>query len=265
MAKTILLIIPLLFILGSCSSNQPKIAPDNSLLPSAYVAQGLPAFDREWSSDDYSQAVIVLKRIAEKDSTSLPRRGSNQSGTVFARLVSLDNLQVVQSSPSLQQRLVLISGLMNNVSQITNVYVSVTSGERSFDAELVDLIGFTLQLSAETLQIADAFLASLPPDDPSHEARKEGQQTMRRGMALVVSGALTTITEHQIYRSSELIRLSDTIALILPDLYPYLPEVTQQEIPIRLQRIADKEQDRKLKESVMKIKISLSKSIKQGA
>jgi hypothetical protein len=241
----------------------PPVAPDHSLSPQAYVQKGMPANDRFWLGDDYAQALLVLKSLAASDATQLPRYGSPASGPVFARIVSRDNLRLALTSalPE-EQRLTAAAAIMQNLGQITVVYASATTSSQVFDSELVELMGYLLEVSREMLPLTEAVVASVPVDAPSREARVKGLDQVRQGTAGIASGCLTTLTDKKSYRVSELVRLAETMEKTLPLLMPFLPPGTQQELPILLRRMLEQESDPKLKQALQRVAAALDKSDK---
>jgi len=257
------LVIPAVLVAGypPARGQKPQVAPDHSLAVATYIQKGLPANDRGWSADDYLQAAKVLKAIAGVDATQLPRYGSPISGAVFARIVSRENFKLFGNDLlSHQQHFIASSGLLQGLGQILIVYATATTQERIFDSELIELMRYVLELSREVVRLADAFAASLPADDPNHDSRMKGREQMREGMARVVTGCLSTITEREAYRSSELVRLAQTLDATVPDIFPFLPPGVQQELNVRIQRMAEDEPNSGIKERLIHLVTTLSKA-----
>ena len=92
---------------------------DRSLTTEAYLQLGMPSPDRMWTPEDYSQAVRILKTITEKDARELPRYDSQNSGKLFARISSRDNLAaMLNKNLPLNTRLPLVDGYLEGVKQI---------------------------------------------------------------------------------------------------------------------------------------------------
>ncbi len=236
------------------------LAPDHSLKAATYIQKGLPAHDRPWSGQDYQQAAAVLQVIALADATQLPRYGSPISGDVFARIVSLDNLKLSRDRTVSQAlRLQAASLILMNMSQVTMIYASATTTEKVFDSESVELLRFTLETCHDIGQLTEAVLASAPTNN---ENRKKGLDQVGEGLAQVVNGSLITLTEKKAYRTSELIRLAQTIETTLPTMMALLPAGTQQEIPVRMKRLIEQESDAELKEQLARVAAALNKAKK---
>lgn len=237
-----------------------RIAPDHSLTAATYIKKGMPAYDRDWSGQDYVQAAKVLQAVAGLDATQLPRYGSPTSGAVFARIVSHDNFGLFGIGIlNQQQSFTAASALLQGLGQITIVYASATTQEKVFDSELVELMRYVLEVSREVAHLAEAFIASLPANDPDHDARLKGREQMRQGMARVVFGCLDTLAERETYRSSELVRLAQTLETTVPAIFSFLPPGAQQELSVRIQRMIEQEPASIIKEGLTRLAAALNR------
>jgi hypothetical protein len=256
------LIVPVINVAGyqSAPSRRPQVAPDHSLTPGTYIQKGLPANDRNWDSQDYLQAARVLQTIAGIDPTQLPRYGSLLSGAVFARIVSHDNFKLFDNTVlNQQQRFKAATAILEGLGQITVIYATATTQERIFDTEMIELMRYVLEVSAEVTQLADAFVASLPANDPDREARLRGREQMRQGMARVVIGCLDSLAERVSYQSSDLLRLAGTLETTVPVIFSFLSAGVQQELSLRIQRMIEEEPNSSIKERLQHLAAALAK------
>jgi hypothetical protein len=253
-------IIPALLTLTLQSDSGQKypVAADHSFEPAVYIQKGLPAHDRKWSGDDYEQALAILRTIASQDATQLPRFGSPASGLMFARMVSLDNLSLYNNKTvALDLRLQERGAILTNLGLLIGLYASVSTAEKVFDAELIELTRLTLETCVDVPQMLDKAMASASP-----EIRQKSQLELAGGFAQIVNGCLTSLTEKQLYRTANLIRLAQTLERTLPAIIPFLPPGTQQEIPVRLKQIIEQESDPELKSNLIRISTAISKAKK---
>jgi hypothetical protein len=237
------------------SAAPPSVAADHSLAPAAYIELGVPAPDRTWTGEDYTQAVRIFKQMAEADPTKLPRYGSPTSGALFERLVSADNFALLANGDlDVPQRLAAAVSLVQALrGMVLEVYGPAATPERTFDAEILELMRYSLQVSLEMQVLMNELLASLPADDPDRETRMKGHRKSREGFTTAVIGTLVTLTEHDLYRTSELLRLADALEKMMPDLFPLLTPTARKELPALLQRMVADEQDGALKERLGRI------------
>jgi hypothetical protein len=148
-------------------------------------------------------------------------------------------------------------GLAQVLPRIVEVYVDASNRGAAFDAELVELMAFMLRTTNLLMSIADEFMASLPATDPDRSVREQGRAQMREGLASVVSGALTSIGEHHVYRQVTLLRLARHLERELPRAMPWLPPGVQKEVPLRLTRIVEQTKDAELKQALRRIRAAL--------
>jgi hypothetical protein len=234
------------------------VTPDHSLSPATYIQKGLPAYDRDWAPQDYSDAARVMQSLAASDVTQLPRYGSPRSGIVFARLVSSANIGffLTDTTTTDQDRAMALLQVLQNVNRITTIYAGAsTTRQQLLDSELIELMRFSLEVSRSVVRLSDRRSTSLAPTDATLKAI--GQ--VRQGFASVVSGCLGEFTEQQrgLYRTSELVRLAQFLETFLPASMSLLPTATQQEIPVRIQRLLLQERDATLKDYFGHIAVGL--------
>jgi hypothetical protein len=240
----------------------PPVAPDRSLSPQAYVQKGMPASDRPWFTKEYDQAVSVLKSLATSDATQLPRYGSIVSGAVFARMVSRDSLKLAESElVSVESRLLATAEIFWRLKQIIVVYASATTPSQVFDAEVVELSSYILEVSYRMLLLGETVIGSRPADAPDRDAILNEQERVRQGVATVVRFCLF-ITEKKGCRVSELVRLAQALEKNLPEIAPLLPPEAKQELAMRLQRMLEQESDPTLRQALQRVAATLDKSNK---
>lgn len=249
------LIFLFLAVCHRASAASPTVAADHSLSPAAYVEQGAPAHDRMWTGEDYTQALRVFKQLAAADPTKLPRYGSPTSGAFFERIVSADNLTpLANGDVDARQRLApAVSVLQAIQGLVMEVYGEAATPERTFDAEIVELMRYSLEVSLEMQHVLNEIFASLPADDPDRETRMQGWRKSREGFTMLVLSTLATLREHDLYRTSELVRLAGALEKMMPDLFPLLTPTVRQELPAFLQRLIDEEQDAVIKERLGRV------------
>ncbi len=220
----------------------PTPAVDQSQSTSALISLGMPSPDRSWSSRDYERAADLLESLAQKDPRLLPRQGSTTSGAVFARIVTVSNIEPTTTiRADVGQEIQFVLGMLPPLNRIMLVYVSASNPDATFDRELSELVGMMLQLSVRVLDVADRFLRALPKDDPRLSARLEGLDQMKGGISEIFSGALDTLSEREMYREEVLVSLGTVIEKTLPVAISSFTPATQKEFRLRVSAMAVKE------------------------
>jgi hypothetical protein len=144
------------------SGVQPVPAPDHSLTSEQYFALGMPAVGRVWQGDDLTKAYQVIAKLADEDPFELPHRGSSNSGAIFDRIVSGENVAFANDdSYPLPVRLQIAGKQVQPLVLMTKAYLKAQMAQKgSFMPELIDLSCAALFLSRTTLASA---LAIKPP------------------------------------------------------------------------------------------------------
>jgi hypothetical protein len=252
----------LVVLIASCSqesehknkireATRRSIAEDHSLNVEAYLQLGMPSPDRMWTSEDYSQAARVLKSIAEKDVHELPRYNSRTSGKLFERISSRENLAtILDKNLSLDTRLPLAIGYVDGLKQTLMIYLEPSARGTILDAEMGELMGLMLRWSREVMDLANEFMASLPKDDSNLAVRQEGFARMKNGLVTTFNGAIISLGETNIYRTSVRIRLCGYLEETLPPVIQEFPASVRTEIPLRVKRMQVSESDEQMKKSL---------------
>lgn len=209
---------------------------DESLTLEEYLAAGLPAHDRSWSGHDALRAAAALEKLSQGAPQRLPRSGSIRSGTLFARLVSPQNLELHRNPLfPLGQRLPDALNWTQAAAQLQMLYANAANQGAVGDSENVELLGLQFRLAALMVGVVDELLPTLDPSDPTYSVRMQGLDMMRSGMAQQVSGGLTTLTELNFYRVSELKRLLGYMQTTYPVIFTALTDSSRTEAKVRLQ------------------------------
>lgn len=253
----------LVALVTSCSQENTKtgkanqtqhhlvVAEDRSLSIEAYLQLGMPFPDRMWTPEDYSQAVRVLKLIVEKDARELPRYESQNSGKLFARISSRDNLAaMLNKNLPLNTRFPLVDGYFEGVKQTMIVYFEPSSRGIIFDVEIIEVLGLTLKLAQETVSMANEFMASIPKDDPKLSVRQEGLARMKDGLVTTFDGAIISLGETNAYQAQARIRLCGYLQETLPPILREFPKSVQTEIPLRIKRMEESESNNQVKKAL---------------
>lgn len=221
-------------------------ASDNSLSLHEYLDAGVPSPDREWQSQDLMTFLRSLRNLDREIASVLPRHNSEQSGLLFARLTSDENLNFHRNkSLPLQTRFVDALQYGEAFNQLFKHYMNAFSNKTVSDRDVVEMMGMTMQIQVVMSELVDEFVPTLNKRDPTYFTRMEGIDGMKKSWAAVYAGSLRTLTEHHVYRMSELKRFSRYVERTMPGIYPQLTDLSQREILLKLQKF---ETDAKMSE-----------------
>jgi len=178
----------------------------------------------------------VLSVLAQKGYQRLPRYKSERSGAVFARLTSSENFNLFRNRTlPLDGRLPQMLDYIQASNRVLKLYLAGFLKKEIRDCEMVELLGATLGATVVLLELFDEFVPTIKKDDPSYKVRMEGIETMRRGLASMVTGTIESLTEADHYRASERVRLLGFMQETVPQIFQHLPPATRTEVLLRLE------------------------------
>ena len=96
------------------------------------------------------------------------------------------------------------------------------------------MMGAQLRITSVMCDLAAEFKPTLTEAEASEPAQIEGEQQFRSGAATVISGALQTLSETHVYRTSELRRFIGYMKSTLPVLFREIPDGSRTEFLIRI-------------------------------
>jgi hypothetical protein len=193
------------------SAGLPNISPeaDTSLPLSVYRAAGVPDVDQAWSARDYERSLTVFVDLLRSGRGDLPRRGSQRSGALFARLVAVDNFRSAeQAAPPerarrLQSDLDVYPGLLK-------LYAPANDGI-DFSVEQTELIVSLFELLKFALDSSHPLAAG----DPAWADAYARQQQVTLGAARGASAMLAEPERYALplrqYLKAALVRLAPAL------------------------------------------------------
>lgn len=253
----ILVVATLPAFLFGCSRHQPELdtkappantahdpaPPDRSLTIEEYARLGMPSPDRPWTSKEMDQAGTLITLIGQHEPWKLPRMKSEKSGTLFSRIISLDNWNAFKDPVTpLAARADEASNLLKSQNNINRVYALSFYGAQNAvgDEEVIELMGAMMTGLKTFITLKDEYLSTIK-NDPEHEPRKQGLAQIRLGVGQVIQGNLITLTEKHLFRTAQLRRLLGYQREAFPVLFGNLEPETRDRHLRELQRLADSE------------------------
>ena len=241
----------------SAFGEDPSVAPDNSVSSMDFISQGMPAYDRVWTTSDLKEAVDTLKATAAKDPTLLPRRGSLKSGQLFDRIISQENLASINVAPGLLQKLGFAGSFLQSYGNLFIIYGTASSKEHTYDAEIVDIATMVLEAMSDALEIVDQNYPTMADTDPQKEKLSAYKQRIQKGLATTMGGLLFVLADHSDMRTSELTRLAYAIRPYVLRQYYNIQTGTLQEMKTKIQGLIATETDSSYTEALKQLETSL--------
>jgi hypothetical protein len=184
----------------------PNVSPetDTSLALAVYRAAGVPEIDQAWSARDYERCLAVFADLLRSGRSDLPRRGSQRSGTLFARLVAVENFRSADEAPP-PERARRLQGYLAVYPGLLQVYSPANDGI-DFSVEQTELIVSLLELLKSALDSTRALAADIGSEKAASEkaasenAASADVYARQQQMALgVVRGASAMLAEPERY------------------------------------------------------------------
>lgn len=219
------------------------------------MERGVPSPERVWSAPDYERAAQALSKIAETQPAELPRYQSERSGALFTRLTAFENVDFVETSDlDYPLQVQLLGTLLQPTAQILTLYLKAHMKDNSFGTETLELQSFAFHASARML-VALEHLDSSQAANP--EAFKAGVAQIRGGMSKQVDGALISLSERELHPDEARLRFVGTLKSDLLVVRPWLPPLTQKEIPVRLESLIADESSPDVKRELIALRSAL--------
>lgn len=187
---------------------------DHSLTWPIYRAAGVPEIDRPWSVEDYRRGVQVFGKMAGVSRAELPRRDSQRSGAVFARLVDRDNFAAVASPGAAESRARLGQDYLAVFPGLLQLY-SPASDALDFAVEQGELIAALFELLKLALDASRVYTA----ENAGWGERYEQQKTVAVG---VLRGVGAMLLEAGRYSAALRQRLKGEATRLGPELASHL-------------------------------------------
>lgn len=218
-------------------ANDPaRAAADRSLSVAGYLALGLPDPAKHWTVQETQKAMTVLRDLAFRDPSLLPRLENPESGRVFARLLapevggelpsSVTPVAAQDSGPLVQFH--LQSAYAQTLGGLARLYTP----ERkelggAFDAEVVAAVCGSLTRTVRLLDLLEAARAAGPREVSTAEWLRLHEQ-VTYGAALMLRGAVFVYSARTALRPREQQRLETALVANIKPLLGHLPASVQE-------------------------------------
>jgi hypothetical protein len=241
-------------------------APEDKSLPiKDYRELGLPAQDAKWGGTEMEQASKVLSALGKKDLGQLPRYQSKQSGEVFARITSADNLAYFRKQDvPVATRMPQAITFYTSQNQILVVYLNGYLKKKTGTGELIELMGAMSRSSLMLFEVSEEFLPTIPKDDPNLKARLAGLDKMRMGLAQFIQGTLQTITEKSTYSLAEQRRLIGYAKETFPGLWSRMTAGGQLDMSKKLEEMTKDDGLKDIQAELKELQEAIKKAEKKG-
>jgi hypothetical protein len=214
---------------------------DRSLTTDQYVKLGLPKCDRPWSSADMSRAAKALAEIAKRDPRELPRFKSDNSGKVFARITSDENLDSIRKkSWPVSVRTGFALQYLHAAASIGKLYGAAAIDQKAASDETTEILGLTLRIAVVLKDLSDEVLPTLDQKDPTYAVRVKGLKQLTAGLGPVLQGLMTQALATKKLKPETQTRLLEYLDKTLPSLVKVLPTKAREDVRAKLKTLSER-------------------------
>lgn len=215
--------------------------PDLSLPAGKYAVLGLPSHERAWAGNDMQAAAKALSEIARDSPDNLPRFNSPNSGAVFARITSQENLDMLRNrSFPLPLRMAGALQFVQATSSINKTYVNSLLVKKTGSEESTELLGLTLRTSVVMTELVEEFFPTLDKKDPTYAIRVQGLAKMKAGMGNVLQGSILHVTELMANKPEMIGKMLEFMDETFPPSMKSVPPAVREETLEKLRKMRDK-------------------------
>jgi hypothetical protein len=250
--------------LVGCSNSGPQSPADHSLSVEEYIRDGMPPVDRPWSAKDFGMAYSEILTRSQRDPGQLPRYQSPRSGAIFARMTAVENLEPFKDkSKPLDTRIPQGLEYYKTLPNLVRIYAGAHEKGAVGDSEIIELTGHMLRGSVVLLGLIDEFLSTVDKNDGKYANRMKGLALLKQGISTTLSGALVMLTEAQLYRASERIRLIGYLTETLPDLFGGMTPVDRANLVGQIQKFNNETRSADLQPALRELEALASELLKK--
>jgi hypothetical protein len=201
--RIVVIIIIVLFNNLDCFSQSRK---DESFTEKQYEKLGVPSPEKIWHSDEYDKCIVILTDVKKENIKSLPQFNSKKSNTFFQRLISPENLLIINDSTiDIQQRVFQLQYLTSNFGKLVFLYYQNDNSKEYYSKEMVELFIFGLRINEATFNFANTIMQKAKI---INEQMKLGIQNMKNGYKNTIVGMLDELERNSAYNIEDLEKLS---------------------------------------------------------
>jgi len=203
-----------------------------------YRKMGMPDPAVSWSKDEYAQALSVLRNLKLYGSLTMPKKFSNNSGDIFKRLVSKENMAFLDDTTlSARDKAFRIQHFSSFQAGMIGLYSYKVKDLRYYRDELVDLYIFGLLVHNNMLDLSEELSQSGNKMDIVLTA---GNSFVIKEYTDLTMKILKEQLNSKIYRNKDLKRLSKSLTESLTQNWKRIGSADKQKIIVEIQNVIHK-------------------------
>jgi len=182
---------------------------DYSLSQEEYQKMGIPDHNRVWTFNDYSKTFGALSKLKFNKPFALPAKDSKRSGELFNRMISFENMSLLQDeSIPLNEKAHWMKGFLEVHGQLLDIYTNIRMEKLFYNRELIDINIFGLGVAERMFDLAKEI-------NESKDSKDINMQSGYQSIQMIYIAGLKDILENQKYTSQylneDLEKLTDSL------------------------------------------------------
>jgi hypothetical protein len=248
MKSYFLFITVVLVSFASCSHPNRK---DHSYPLKKYRELGIPDISRPWKVSEFAGVIATLRAIKNKNPLSLPRKGSRKSGELFDHLISMDNLSFLKlDTLPLYEKAYRIQSFVHIQGEYVDIYTDLYHREQYYNKELIEFYIYGISITQRMLDLAYQINESDQPGDIGMQSGFDAIQYIHTSM---LTAALDEQKHTSLYKTEDLERLSDSIALSVRRNMSWFDSVATANIKQNMSVVIDSSTSDKIRDEYLPI------------
>jgi hypothetical protein len=242
----------LVFAALCCTSCLPdrraseKEAPLGSI---NYAELGFPSIDSVWGIDEYERAVKILSTIHKKSFKSLPRKNGKDSGRIFSRIISVENIKHILNDNLYRESPITFVKLLE---ELNFAYIDLSRERQYYHEELAEIEVFGLKFQDVTFSVVSNLNIDL-----ANPEMMSAFEDMRSGYLTTVIGILSIQMEDVGYTEKDMLMISAAVSESLSVNLLLLSTDAIKTIADKMRLLINASKSRKVRNAYLKILKSL--------
>jgi hypothetical protein len=142
--------------------------------------------------------------------------------------------------------------VMDGAKSIMMLYVRAANAGEKVEKELADLLVFQLAVTSSAIGLIEEFIPTIPKDE-KYKTRMEGFAQMKSGLATILDGAITSLSERKLYSNESVARMVRGIREYYPRFASILPQTTKAEFRLKIRNMLAEEKNPDVKRELISL------------
>lgn len=254
--KRLLILLAILILCGCAHPDGKKKAlgpfdVDRSHTPLEAIKHGAPSVEKTWVPADY---MAFRTYVANLPRDSYARANSANSKALFTKFVdSVEQPILTKTDIPLKKRFTLSSQIRKAVNDTLMMYYFAHTSGTDYSTELAYLQGVTLTLTRQSLVLLDEFTPTIDPKEKHYEARMQGLQKVKNGLAMQLDGTIVSLQDTTAFSDAERYILANYLVAEASFLLDHLDSNVRKEFDVKFKTLVSSETNSEIRQVLTRL------------